>query len=76
LDTNEENIISTLSQKEKKYPSTPGMTLKATTDRKEDLDDLVEFLKIGFNCELQSKKLYSEDQDKFFQYIAISKKEA
>jgi predicted ATP-dependent protease len=66
--------ISNGSQKEK-YPRDFKAVVKVTTDQKEMLDDFLAFLKIGFDCELKSKKLYSEDQDKFYQYIAIQTKE-
>ncbi len=74
IDTKNQNESSNINQKS--YPVNSGTQLKVTTDRKEELDDFVEFLKTAFDCELKSKKLYSEDQDKFFQYIAITKKGA
>ena len=52
------------------------IVVKITTRDKDFPEKFLEFLKTRFDCEVKSPKMYSEDQDKFFQYIAIREKVA
>jgi hypothetical protein len=54
----------------------PETTVKITSKDKEFLEQIIECLQTAFDCELTSPKMYNDEKDIFFQYIAISKREA
>ncbi len=50
--------------------------VKITCQDKALLNKIIAFLEVGFTCRPTSPKMYDEKLDKFFQYVAISPKEA
>jgi hypothetical protein len=47
-------------------------TIKLSSPDKKFLDQLIEYLKLTFNCKTTSPKMYSAEKDVFFQYITVS----
>jgi hypothetical protein len=48
--------------------------LKITSKDKDFLDQLVEYLRLAFDCETTSPKMYSDKTDRFFQYVAVTRR--
>jgi hypothetical protein len=50
-------------------------TVKVTSKNKAIIDQVLSCLKSVFECEATSPKMYNDEKDVFFQYIAIQTKE-
>ena len=46
---------------------------KITTKDKDFLEQIVEYLRLAYDCEVTSPMMYSEKTDRFFQYVAVDK---
>ena len=62
--------------KDEKYGFPDAAIVKITSRNKVLLDEIVAFLQIGFECAVTSPKMYSQNNDQFFQYAKVAKKEA
>ena len=51
-------------------------TVKSTSADKLVLDQIVECLKLRFDCEVTSPKMYNDKKDVFFQYVTVAKRRA
>ncbi len=51
-------------------------TVKVTSKNKAVIDQVFNCLKLVFDVEPTSPKMYNDEKDVFFQYIAVQKKEA
>lgn len=49
-------------------------TVKVISRNKDFLDQIIDYLKIAFDCELTSHRMYNDEKDVFFQYLSISKR--
>ncbi len=56
-------------------PPTFETTIKIISKNKEFPDQLLDYLKLAFDCEPTSPKMYNDEKDVFFQYIQVSKRE-
>lgn len=50
--------------------------VKITSRDKAFLDQFFEYLKLAFDCEVTSPKMYNDEKDIFFQYASVEKRRA
>jgi len=49
-------------------------SLKVISPDKEFLDEIINYLKQGFDCKTTSPKMWSEEKSAFFQYLSVARR--
>ena len=58
----------------REVPLNSETTVKSTSADKLILDQILECLKLVFDCKVTSPKMYNDEKDVFFQYVTVTKK--
>jgi hypothetical protein len=49
-------------------------TVKVTSKHKEVIDEIIDYLRTGFECTITSPKMYNEEKDQFFQFVDVQRR--